>query len=197
MRTLVYVDPDLIVAVGALLIGSSSSKKTSTGASINVLLQTHIDFDRGTSTNLKDLLPEHVFHQSHNELQHQFLTTKDATEALLFHERNKIIPGTPISVAGILSFPELQSLGEYDPFNPPSINVKTFEIHGERCFVGALEKDGYKLPIYFLEKAKAQVCFLQNEPAEVVGIVKWSPGYKAGGGKSLNMLIRAVALLLG
>jgi hypothetical protein len=197
MRTLVYVDPQLMIAVGALLIGSNNSKRASSGASINVLLQTHIDFDRSSSTNLRDLLPEHVFHQCYSQLEHQFASTKEATDALVLHEKNKIIPGTPISVSGILSFPELQSLGEYDPFKPPSINVNTFEIHGEKCFVGALEKDGFRLPIYFLEEAKAQICFLQNEPAEIVGIVKWSPGYKAGGGKSLNMLIRAVALLLG
>jgi hypothetical protein len=197
MRTLVYVDKELIVAVGALLVGSSKSISAGGGASINILLQTHIDASSSTTRDLSELLPEHVFYKCHDKISNKFSNTKDATTALHSFEQNQIIPGTPVSVAGILSFPDLQTIGVYDPFKPPSIDVETFEMYGEACFAGSVEKDGYKLPVYFPTDAKNQVCFLQREPVEVVGIVRWSPGYKAGGGKTLNMLIRAVALLLG
>lgn len=197
MRTLVYVDTDLVHAIGALLIGSTETSNISGGAGFNYLLSSHIDSSVGSSRDLKDLLPEQIFYKLYDKIPHKFENTKDATLALVNHEQNKIMPGSPISVCGILSFPELLAIGDYDPFRPPSIDVETFEIHGDKCFVGSLEKDGYKLPLYFPDAAKSQVCFLQKEPVEVVGIVKWSPGYKAGGGKSLNMLIRVAALLLG
>lgn len=197
MRTLVYVDKDLVHAIGALLIGSTESRSITGGTGINYLLSTHVDSSIGSSREIKDLLPEQIFYKFYDKIPHKFENTKDATWTLLNHEQHQIMPGTPVSVCGLLSFPELISKSDYDPFHPPSISVESFEIHGDKCFVGSLEKDGYRLPIYFPDDAKGQVCFLQKEPVEIVGITKWSPGYKAGGGKSLNMLIRVAALLLG
>lgn len=197
MRTLVYVEKNLVHAIGSLLIGSSEANKVTGGVSINYLFSTHVESSIGSSRELKDLLPEQVFYKLYDKIPHKFENTKEATWALVTHEQHHIMPGTPVSVCGILSFPELAAISDYDPFHPPSIQVDVFNIHGDRCFVGNLEKDGYRLPVYFPDEAKGQVCFLQKEPVEIVGITKWSPGYKAGGGKSLNMLIRVAALLLG
>src|SRR5262245_26500439 len=136
MRTLVYVDKALVLAIGALLVGSSQSKQVGAGGSLNMLLTTHVDLNSGITRELKDLLPEQICYRFYDKMPHRFEDTKEATLALANYEHNHIMPGTPVAVCGILSFPELASVGTYDPFHPPSIDVETFEVYGDRCFVG-------------------------------------------------------------
>ena len=74
--------------------------------------------------------------------------------------------------------------------------VHDYEFHGETCFTGILEERGFRIPVYFLESAKNQVCFSVNQPVEVTGIVRWSPPYSPGGAHSLSLAVRVAALWL-
>lgn len=200
MNTLIYVDRELLVGIGAMLVGVSQQETTRKGygASLNWLIQSNVSIDDslGVTRDIRELLPELLFYRVYPKISKKFDQVETAVKALATPETSELLPGTPVAISGVLSFPEITGVGSYNPFDPPNIPVKTFLIHGERCFVGRLHQSGFVLPAYFVEQAKSQVIFCQDQPVEVIGVLRWSPPYSPGGAKSLNLLLRVVALLL-
>lgn len=199
MHTPVYVDKQLITSIGVQLVGLriDQSRTKGGGASLNWLIQSNISVSEtdGIARDITELLPERVLYMIYPEIKHKFLDVEKAVNTLALTGDNKMLPGEPVSIKGSLSFPDI---GEsvFDPFSPPELLVKTFQVHGESCFVGKLEGNGFTLPLYFLEEAKQQVGFCNKMAVEAVGIVRWSPAYSTGGAKSLNLIVRVAALLL-
>lgn len=200
MNTTIYVDQKLIIAIAAKLVGvlRQESKGTSGSISLNWLIQSSVSADNGIdiSRDVRELLPEDVVHLVYNHIQNKYINVSKCVDAMANVGDDQLFPGSVLSVQGGLSFPDLNNIPQYDPFNPPNINVRTFSVHGESCFAGQLASDGFVLPAYFLESAKDQVAFCSNEPVEILGITRWSPPYRPGGAKSLTKIIRVAAVLL-
>jgi len=201
MRTLVYVDRQLAIAMAVKLIGLQISEERSTGGggSFNWLIQAYVSHDASTgiTTDIRELLPEEVMYELYDAIsdEYKFEKVSDCVTAMAESGDKRLLPGRPISVQGKLMLPDMK-LSRYDPFNPPDIEVKTFNFHGEKCFTGKLHGDDFILPIYFDEGAEAQVAFCHQQPVEVTGIVRWSPSYSPQGSRALNLVIRTAALWL-
>jgi hypothetical protein len=199
MNTPVYVDRNLITAIGAQLVGLriDQSTTTTTGLALNWLIQSNLAVDEttGIGRDVREFLPEHILYMIYPELKCKFDSIESCIDVLSKGGEDRLLPGEPLAVKGILNFPDLK-VETFDPFSPPDIEVRTFLIHGEECFVGRLEGNGFRLPLYFLKDAKQQVLFCNNMPVEVVGIIRWSPAYSTGGAKSLNSIIRIASVLL-
>ena len=182
--------------IGAL---TKEGQTTGTGAGFNWLVQASLrsDESREVTTDIRDLLPEDLMHSLFAALPQSasFDSVEAAVERLADASPSRLLPGNPISIAGILRFTGVPA--NFDPFNPPDIEINTFHFHGERCFVGELHStDAFRLPIYFSAESKNQVLFSNAQPVKVTGIVRWSPPYSPGGSRSLTLAIRAAALWL-
>lgn len=202
MKTLVYVDSKLAVAMAAKLVGSELQEENNieVGGAFNWLVQAYVNKGDGTSITreISELLPEEVMYELYAAISDEFKFPKisDCINKMADVSTNRLLPGRSISVEGVLSFPDLGELANYNPFDPPDITLKTFKFYGEPCFTGELRAEGFRLPIYFDETAKAHIVYCNDQPVEVTGIVRWSPPYSPKGANSLSLVIRAAALWL-
>jgi len=196
MNALVYVEKRLIVPIAAKLIGSSLSSGTSSSksGSFNWFLAASIDFSRekGAETRVAELFPEDIFNYVYEKIERSNLTVQQLCEDI---SSSKLTSACVVSLIGTLKIPGVK-IGAYNPFDPPEIEIpKTYNIYGETCFPAEVEKDGFKFPVYFLEESKEIVCYSDDKPVEVVGVLKWSPSYEVGG-FAINQIMLAAALLL-
>jgi hypothetical protein len=202
MNTLVYVDRELAVAMAVQLIGleSQQSRKRGVGGAFNWIVQLNVADETASSVtvDVRELLPEDVMHRTYEALDPsvKFADVGQCVTCLVETGEKAIPPGHPISVAGTLTFPTIDLPAVFDPFDPPDIELRTFLVHGEKCFAGQLEGNGFRLPIYFPEVARMQVPFFHDEPVEITGVVRWSPPYSPKGSRASNRLIRAAAVWL-
>jgi len=202
MHTLVYVDRQLAVAIAVKLVGIQLHRGQShrVGGAFNWIIQAYVSRDENVSftTDIRELLPEEVMYEVYEAIdkEYKFENVGKCIEKMAEIGENQLLPGRPISVQGLLKFPDLQKFSPYNPFDPPNIDVKTFQFHGEKCFVGEMHGESFRLPVYFDEASKAQVAFCNENPAEVTGIVRWSPPYSPKGARSLSLAIRVAALWL-
>jgi hypothetical protein len=184
------------------LIGLQSQKIVQNGASasFNWLIQSQISRNRSESilADIREILPEELAHGLLNAIpeNRKHLTMKAAIAALVETGAERVLPGNPMSVEGVLKIPGLQSLKAFDPFKPPSIELDTFTFHSESCFVGELHGDGYKLPVYFDEASRAQVAYCHENPVELTGILRWCPPYSPRGASYLQLALRVAAVWL-
>lgn len=200
MHTLVYVDRELAVAIATKLVGLLLGKEAreGRGISLNWLIQSSISVDETEiiTRDLREMLPEDVIYLVYDRITNKFENVPEAIKAFARSGDQRLLPGEVVSVTGQLMFSGLVLPDAFDPFSPPDIQVKTFNFHGEQCFVGRLSQEAFNLPVYFPETAKQQVMFAHSQPVEVTGIVRWSPPYSPGGASSLNLVMRAAALWL-
>lgn len=195
-NTLIYVEKELILPIAAKLIGSSTgtSSTQSTSAGFSWFLAARLGYSGETAseTRLSDLFPEDIFTVTYQEISRQNLTIRQFAEAASSRE---ITPPDVVTIQGALSFPDIPH-HSYDPFQPPQISIaKEYRLYGYTCFTGVLERDGFKIPIYFLSESAEIVYYAHDKPVEVVGVVKWSPTYEVAG-HALNCIVLAAGLLL-
>jgi hypothetical protein len=175
------------------------NRTNTTGGGFSWLVQAYVSRDEsvGSTTDIREILPEEIMYEVYRAIGDEFKckTLAPCIEKMAATGPDRLLPGHPISVIGVLTFAELGTL-KYDPFAPPDINMKTFQFHGEECFVGELQGDGYRIPVYFPKESMAQVAFSSGEPVEITGIVRWSPPYSPKGARSLSLAIRVAALWL-
>jgi len=199
MNIPIYIDKNLLAAIGVDLIGMMLDQTKAKGGSVglNWLIQSNISVDTSSTVgrDIRELLPERILYMVYPEVTNRFDTVEKFIERTTSSSPKSLLPGEAVLVKGTLSFPDMPA-PSFDPFSPPDLTVRTFSVHGEKCFVGRLEGNGFKMPVYFLEEAKQQVCFCHQMPVEVLGIVRWSPAYSTGGARSLNYIVRAGALML-
>jgi hypothetical protein len=188
------------MAVKLVGLQVNNGNETEVGTAFNWLIQAHVNQkdSSGISVDMRELLPEEVMYEVYKAIdeKHKFQKILKCIDKMAENGENRLLPGHPISVQGILKFPEMKEYQGYNPFNPPDLHVNTFLFHGEKCFVGELYSDGFRLPVYFDEAAKEQILFCHDEPIEITGIVRWAPPYSPKGSKSLNLVIRAASLWL-
>lgn len=196
MNSLIYVEKDLIVPIGAKLIGSSlhseASSKGRTG--FNWFLEASLEMskEKGVETRMAELFPEDIFHYVYEKIEHNNMSISELCEHI---SSAKIRSADVVSLQGRLNIPGVQ-VGQYDPFNPPEINVPaTYKVYGKECFLAEIEADHFRFPVYFLVDSKEIVCYSNNKPVEVVGVLKWSPSYEVGG-FAVNQILLGAALLL-
>lgn len=196
MNSLIYVDKKLIVPIGAKVIGSSLSigdkTATSGGFSWFVAASLEMSKEKGVVTNIAELFPEDLFYSVYGKLSNTLLSVRNMCEAI---SNGKLKSADVVSAVGTLRIPDIQ-VETYNPFDPPAIELaKTYTIYGEECFSAELISDGYKFPVYFRIESKEIVGYANNKPVEVVGALKWSPGYEVAG-FVMNQILLAAALLL-
>lgn len=200
MNTLVYVDKQLAVAIAVKLIGLllGQSERERKGITLNWLIGGSISVDEAKSAvqDLREMLPEDIIYSIYEKIPHKFNNVEDTVRALAMSDENRILPGEVLTLPGQMTFPRVELPSSFDPFEPQDIDVDVFNFHGEKCFASKLVQGGFSLPTYFLESAKQEVVFSNEQPVEVTGIVRWSPPYSPGGAASLNLVIRVVALWL-
>src|SRR5689334_10677719 len=130
----IYIDRELLVAVAAKLVGvlSEDSRGRSGGAGLNWLIQGTVSAETGhtVARDIRELLPEDVLYSIYDKVTNRF-NVADCIEAFARTGEQQLLPGSVVSAQGILSFPDL-NVPQYDPFNPPTISVKTFSVHGEK-----------------------------------------------------------------
>jgi hypothetical protein len=195
-NTLIYVEKELILPIAVKLVGSSTANRTAESASggFSWILAAKLGYtgETGTETRLADLFPEDIFAVSYPEITERDLAVRDFATAAA---GRRITPPDVITINGTLTFPDLPQ-HSYDPFQPPQIEIEhVYRIYGYECFTGVLERDGFRIPIYFLTGSAEIVYYANNKPVEVVGVVKWSPSYEVAG-HALNCIVLAAGLLL-
>lgn len=202
MNHLVYVDAQMVRAITAKLVGSElrRDKGNTLTARWSFLIQTSISTGESSSimNDLREYLPEDIVHELYPKISddRRFDDVSSAVNYLSTHGLGALVPGNAISISGNLSLPGVGETLEFDPFQPIDIEFPTFKFHQEDCFAGILNGGGYQLPVYFLKEAVNQVAFCHGHPVELTGIVRWSPGYRPKGGKSLNLALRVAAIWL-
>lgn len=195
-NTLIYTEKDLILPIAVKLVGSSTSNRSAESASggFNWVLAAKLGYtaETGSETRLADLFPEDIFGVSYSEIKERNLTVRDFAMAA---SARRVTPPDVITINGTLTFPDIPP-HSYDPFQPPQIEIeRTYKLYGYTCFTGVLERDGFRIPIYFLTGSAEIVYYAHDKPVEVVGVVKWSPTYEVAG-HALNCIVLAAALLL-
>lgn len=195
-NTLIYVEKQLILPIAAKLIGSSTgvSQSQSSSAGFSWFLAARLGYSGETAseTRLTDLFPEDIFTVAYPEITQRNLTIQRFAEAASARD---ITPPDVVTIQGTLSFPDIP-YHSYDPFQPPQISIaKEYRLYGYTCFTGVLERDGFRIPVYFLTESAEIVYYAHDKPVEVVGVVKWSPTYEVAG-HALNCIVLAAGLLL-
>ncbi|MEO9875145.1 MAG: hypothetical protein ABJM26_20600 [Anderseniella sp.] len=202
MSFLVFVDRPLSISMAVSLVGLEIENTRTSGlqGGLSWLIQTNYSEDQSSSVmrDIREMLPETLAHDIDPKIPdaHRFGSVKDCVESLANTGDGRILPGMPVKLAGVLTFPGFEEIGDYDPLSPPDIELPKFSFHGENCVLGQLEGDGFALPLYFLNDYVEQVAFCHNCPVEVTGIVRWSPGYRTRGARTLNLAIRVASLSL-
>lgn len=202
MRTLVYADRQLGVAMAVPLIGVQSQQVMEHGqtAGFNWLVQARIERAGSASVmqDIRELLPEELAHAVLEAIPHgrKHLSTKAAVSLLAATDDSRVLPGNPMSIGGLLYIPGIEELSTFDPFDPPPIDVKTFNFHGETCFAAELQGEGYRLPVYFGYDSRAQVAYCHTHPVELTGVLRWCPAYSPQGAASLHLAMRVGAVWL-
>lgn len=196
MNTLVYVEKDLILPIGAKLVGSSLTKgdKASNSVGFNWFLNASLKMsqDNKVETKIAELFPEDIFNFVYSKIT---FTQMNISEICSKISDLTLKPGSIVSITGRLHIDGLQQL-EYNPFDPPQISLpKTYNIYGSNCFVTTIINNDFKLPCYFLESSKEIICYMQDKPVEIIGVLKWSPTYEVAG-YAINQLLLGAALLL-
>ena len=153
-----------------------------------------LDFsrERGAETRVAELFPEDIFNYVYTEIERSEITVRQLCQDI---SAGRINPADVVSLIGTMNIPGVQ-VEAYNPFDPPEIKIpKTYKIYGEICFPAEIENEGFKFPVYFIEESKEIVCYSNNKPVEVVGVLKWAPSYEVGG-FAINQIMLAAALLL-
>lgn len=195
-NTLIYVEKQLILPVAVKLVGSSMATKSAESVSggFNWVIATRLGHtgESATETRLADLFPEDIFTFAYTEIPNKNLAVREFAEAAA---TRRVTPPDVVSIDGTLHFPGIPP-HTYDPFQPPDIQPDhEYNIYGFTCFTGVLERDGFKIPVYFLSESIDIVYYAHDKPVEVVGVVKWSPTYEVAG-HALNCIVLGAALLL-
>lgn len=196
MNSLIYVENQLIVPIGAKLIGSSliTGNKTSgsTGFSWFLAASLEMSEEHCSETRIAELFPEDIFHNVYSKITPQQLTIPDLCDGI---SNSKFKSADIVSVIGKLHIPDIE-IKPYNPFKPPEIIIQdTYTVYGEKCFSAELDMDGFCFPIFFLLNSKEIVCYANNKPVEIVGVLKWSPSYEVAG-YAINQILLGAALLL-
>jgi|GEM_PF-3250332 len=196
MNALVYVEKRLIVPIGAKLVGSSllAGTKTAGTAGFNWFLAASLDMSRekGVETKIAELFPEDIFNYVYDKVEHSQLSVHQLCEKI---SREELRSADVVSIIGNLHIP-YTDVKPYNPFKPPEIKIdETYKVYGEECFSAEIEMEGFRFPIFFLIDSKEIVCYTNDKPVEVVGVLKWSPSYEVGG-FALNKILLAAAVLL-
>ncbi|WP_424970630.1 hypothetical protein [Dinoroseobacter sp. S76] len=202
MPDLVYVDGETIRSIAVkyvgMEIGRTSGREIS--GSWNFLIQGEVS---GAETNsvmrdIRAMLPEDIVLAVVPNLPSEvvFSSVGEAVEAFAQSGENRLVSGAAVRLRGRIVVPNHDETLEFDPFAPPKLELPVVTFHDEQCFVVRVEGDDYRLPVYVPEAAKSQLVFCHDNPVDLLGIVKWSPGYSPRGGRSLNLAVRAVALWL-
>jgi hypothetical protein len=196
VNALVYVEKRLIVPIGAKLIGSSllASNKASGTAGFNWFLEASLDMSRekGVETKIAELFPEDIFHYVYDKIAYSQLSVRQLCERI---SHDELKSADVVSISGNLHIPHID-VKPYNPFQPPEIKIdETYKVYGEECFSAEIETEGFRFPIFFLIDSKEIVCYTNDKPVEVVGVLKWSPSYEVGG-FALNKILLGAALLL-
>lgn len=195
-NSLIYVEKRLIVPIGAKLIGSSlhTESKTSGSGGINWFLEASLKLskEKGVETRIAELFPEDIFYYVYDKIKHSQLTVRILCQKIASSELRS---ADVVSIIGNLNISDVQ-IADYNPFSPPEIKLsETYKIYGEDCFSAKVEMEGFQFPIFFLVGSKETVCYCNNKPVEVVGVLKWSPSYEIGG-FAMNQILLGAALLL-
>jgi hypothetical protein len=195
-NTLIYVDKDLIVPIAARLVGTSISasagEEVSGGLDWIVAATAGYSKERTAETDVAKLFPEDVFNYAYPKIGQVRLSIRDYCAGV---SERAIRPPEVISVIGSLHISGIDTL-KYDPFNPPKIDLPDqYRVYGYRTFSGALEAEGFSVPVHFLADSAELVFYANDKPVEVVGVVKWAPSYETGG-YALSGILLCAALLL-
>lgn len=196
MNQLVYVEKRLIVPIGAKLIGSSltSGDRSARAGGFNWFLAAsqQLSKEKGFEARIAELFPEDVFLYVYDKIVNSNLTIRGLCEGI---SRSTLQAADVVSLIGKLTIPNVK-VGTYNPFQPPEITLnETYRVYGEECFLAEIENEGFRFPVYFLIDAKEIVCYSNNKPVEIVGVLKWSPSYEVGG-FAVNHILLGAALLL-
>lgn len=184
------------------LVGLQSQKavQSDRSASFNWIIQGQVSRGNTASVlqDIREMLPEELVHALYDAMPaaRRAVTPKDAVSLMERTGDDRLLPGNPLSIEGELQIAGLSNLDGYDPFKPQPIELDTFNFHSEPCFAGQLRGSGYRLPVYFDEKAKAQVAYCHESPVELTGIVRWCPPYSPKGASSLQLALRVAAVWL-
>jgi hypothetical protein len=198
----VYTDRDLTIAMAVPLIGVQSERlvEHDQTAGFNWLVQARIGRGESSSVmqDIRELLPEELAHAVFDAIpdERKELSVKDAVAMLSATGEARVLPGRPMSITGLLHINELVELSKFDPFDPPPIDLKTFNFHGETCFAAELQGDNYRLPVYFGDASRAQVAYCHTNPVELTGVLRWCPPYSPRGAASLQLALRVAAVWL-
>ncbi|MFW2475332.1 MAG: hypothetical protein ACN4EP_00355 [Sediminibacterium sp.] len=197
---LLYVDKELSIAIAANMVGvlKTVSQNQSTKIGANWLI--NIGHDEGDSTanqfDIRELLPEDLVYHFHEKISNKFEKLSDLIPNMTAGSDKSFIPGSVVSVYGKLLFPNFKLPADQSPFEQFDPNLKSIIFHGEECIVGEIKNEDYGIPVYFPVSSKYQIAFSHNQPVEITGVLRWTPPYSPGGGRSLNLALRCAILWL-
>jgi len=199
---LVYVNRLLIIGIATQMIGSEVqvTKSTSIGTGFNWLIQGQVEKNRqeSYSININDMLPETIAEQIKAKLpdNHKFDSIEKLTKEI--YEGNRTCSrGETIQVTGVIQINNLAkeiNATNFDPFNPPNLEIPTFSYYGSTCFSCTLRSEGLNLLVYFNEEALALISYCQSKVITLLGVLSWVPYYKVGKGREINQVINGAAI---
>lgn len=131
-----------MIAIGTQLVGlrRDQSSTTTRGLSLNWLIQSNLALEEtdGIGRDIREFLPEHLLYMIYPELKCKFENAENCIEALSKGGEQRLLPGEPLAVKGILQFPDV-TISNFDPFSPPDIDVSTFWIQAKSVLLAVLK----------------------------------------------------------
>ena len=185
-QVLVYVDHDLTCQVATGLIGSEVALRrqgsSRVGVNFKVLLEREVGEERATTTRIERLLPEVLVKAVHDALPAKARVLDDVRDRLVAGASDGFRPGTPLLVEqATLEFPS---------------NGQSAVLAGEVCGKGRLLSGRYAMDVYLRDGHVAAVTDLQNQPVQVMGVLRWTPPYAIPGSTNINLALRLAAVWL-
>lgn len=197
MNTLIYVERDLILPIAARLVGTSVSTGMTEDvrAGLNWIVAASAGYGEETAAEVKmsELFPEDIFNYCYPHIQNRRLQVRSFCDKV---SKRSMMPPDVATVTGVLRIPGMQQV-QYNPFDPPDIELpKVYRVYGYRTFLARLDGgDGFSIPVYIFADSAPQAYYAIDKPIELVGVVKWSPGYEVGG-YNVNCILLCAAILL-
>lgn len=202
MSDLVYVDAKLVSAIAVKYVGMELGRTSGReiSGSWNFLIQGEVSGAESSSVmrDIREMLPEDIVLAVVSQIptSQVFGSVSQAVDSLSRTGEDRLVSGAAVRLRGKLVVPNIVQTLDFDPFDPPDLDLPVVSFHDEKCFVAKLLGDDFELPVYVPVGAKSQVVYCHDNPVDVMGIVKWSPGYSPRGSRSLNLAVRVVALWL-
>ena len=185
---LAYVDQQLAYQMATGIIGSEVSLKkqrgTAAGINFKVIFTANSGIETSSTTKIEHLLPEVLMEALHEAVPNRATTLDSVRQRLLPGSNESFRPGTPLLLRNAL----IQ--------DPPPHEEEDLVLAGEKCELFTINSGSFSIRGFTNSSHASAVRQLIGAPAEVLGLLRYTPPYRVPGAVALNLGMRILGIWL-